>query len=231
MNYKIIYNTIIEKSRKENRIRLQKNDNKYVYYEEHHILPKCLGGSEEKTNKILLTAKEHYICHKLLTYIYPNNSKLYAAFSFMSFNKNSKHKISSRDYSYARELCSRNYTEYNKINKKGKSYKQQMIEMYGEEIGLKKSEKYIEKIRKNTKGNNNPMFAKGFLISGKNNGMFGKPSTMRGVKRTEESKRKMSEAKIGIKRHLHLCLYCNRKISDGNYERWHGNNCKLKNKN
>jgi len=36
------------------------------YYESHHIIPRCLGGDNKKTNLVLLTAKEHYICHLLL---------------------------------------------------------------------------------------------------------------------------------------------------------------------
>ena len=36
------------------------------YVERHHILPKSLGGSNEKDNIIKLTAREHFICHWLL---------------------------------------------------------------------------------------------------------------------------------------------------------------------
>ena len=84
MNYEKIYNQIIEKAKLENRI---KNDN--IYYERHHIIPKCLGGTNKKENLVLLTGKEHYMCHKLLTYIYPNNAKLvFALWAFMNgFNK------------------------------------------------------------------------------------------------------------------------------------------------
>lgn len=37
-----------------------------AYFESHHIIPKSLGGSNAKINLVLLTAKEHYICHLLL---------------------------------------------------------------------------------------------------------------------------------------------------------------------
>lgn len=37
------------------------------YTEKHHILPKGLGGSNEKENLVRLTAREHFICHLLLT--------------------------------------------------------------------------------------------------------------------------------------------------------------------
>jgi hypothetical protein len=37
------------------------------YVENHHIIPKSLNGSNEKNNMIFLTAKEHFVCHHLLT--------------------------------------------------------------------------------------------------------------------------------------------------------------------
>lgn len=37
------------------------------YYENHHIVPKALGGTYDKANMVLLTPKEHFIAHRLLT--------------------------------------------------------------------------------------------------------------------------------------------------------------------
>ena len=37
------------------------------YTERHHIIPKSLGGSNDKTNLVDLTAQEHFVCHWLLT--------------------------------------------------------------------------------------------------------------------------------------------------------------------
>jgi hypothetical protein len=42
-------------------------ENLSTYKEKHHIIPKCLGGSNEKSNLAVLTAKEHFVCHLLLT--------------------------------------------------------------------------------------------------------------------------------------------------------------------
>lgn len=36
------------------------------YKERHHIIPRCFGGSNNKTNIAVLTAREHYIAHALL---------------------------------------------------------------------------------------------------------------------------------------------------------------------
>lgn len=37
------------------------------YFEKHHIIPKSIGGDNNNSNLVLLTAKEHFICHLLLT--------------------------------------------------------------------------------------------------------------------------------------------------------------------
>ena len=53
------------------------------YTEKHHIVPKCLGGSNDKSNIVKLTAREHFLCHWLLYRAYPNNRKLAIAFDRM----------------------------------------------------------------------------------------------------------------------------------------------------
>lgn len=37
------------------------------YVEKHHITPRCIGGDNSKSNLVFLTAKEHFVCHHLLT--------------------------------------------------------------------------------------------------------------------------------------------------------------------
>ena len=36
------------------------------YVEEHHIIPRSIGGLNESWNVVKLTAREHFICHLLL---------------------------------------------------------------------------------------------------------------------------------------------------------------------
>lgn len=36
------------------------------YCERHHVVPRSLGGDDENTNIVALTAREHFICHRLL---------------------------------------------------------------------------------------------------------------------------------------------------------------------
>jgi hypothetical protein len=102
MNYEKIYNDIISKARSEDRKKIKGG----IYYERHHIIPRCLGGSNDKSNLILLTAKEHYICHRLLSLIYPNNNKLkYAVWCMINGLGNpSRYIPSGKIYKRLREL-------------------------------------------------------------------------------------------------------------------------------
>lgn len=67
MNYQLHYNNLI--IRAQGRILNE-------YTEKHHIIPKCLGGSNNPENIVDLTPEEHYIAHLLLVKMHPNNRKL-----------------------------------------------------------------------------------------------------------------------------------------------------------
>lgn len=107
MDYKAIYDRLCSNAKSENRIK-----GNGVYYEAHHILPKCMGGTggvrQYKTHRniVLLTTKEHFVCHRLLTKIYPNSKGLRLAFWAMcnqkSENQERNYKPSSRVYEEAR---------------------------------------------------------------------------------------------------------------------------------
>lgn len=64
--YTRIYNNIIERA---------KTRTISGYTENHHILPRSLGGSNNKSNLVALTAREHFICHLLLTRITQGQDK------------------------------------------------------------------------------------------------------------------------------------------------------------
>jgi hypothetical protein len=56
------------------------------YVEKHHIIPKSLGGSNRADNLVKLTAREHFICHWLLTKMVIGDAKhkmLTAAYRMM----------------------------------------------------------------------------------------------------------------------------------------------------
>lgn len=144
MNYQKIYSSIIENAKKENRIKLRKNQSSYIYYEKHHIIPKCLNGTDEKNNLVLLTAREHYVCHKLLTRIYPNTRGLWLALKRFIFSKKSNLYIAtSRDYENIKNTL---------LTIPSKSRYNIWLEKYGKEEADKREKETIEKIRKTMTG-------------------------------------------------------------------------------
>lgn len=160
MDHLKVYNRIIDKAKSENRKRRRTYHPEYVYYEKHHILPKCIQGTDEEKNLVLLTGREHYICHKLLTFIYKENKKIIQAFLLVSFDKKTNRKISSREYNFLKEINAQIIAERNTKYKKGKTYEEQMIRIYGYEEGIKRAIEYKNKIKEATSNENNPMYQK-----------------------------------------------------------------------
>lgn len=72
------------------------------YGETHHIVPRCLGGSDESKNLVSLTASEHYVAHQLLVKIHPENEKLIYAAAMMSRHPNGK-RSNNKQYSWLRQ--------------------------------------------------------------------------------------------------------------------------------
>lgn len=78
MNYKEVYDNLVETALSKKRSRKDGN-----YYESHHIIPKSHGGDNSKENRVLLTPREHFICHRLLCKIYPECPKMKLAIYLM----------------------------------------------------------------------------------------------------------------------------------------------------
>lgn len=82
MDYKRHYNLLIERAK-------QRSCESYT--ERHHIVPRCLGGSNKLDNLVNLYPEEHYIAHQLLVKIHPNNKKLlHAAIMMIPATKDQK---------------------------------------------------------------------------------------------------------------------------------------------
>ena len=54
------------------------------YMERHHILPRCMGGTDEDDNLIWLYAEEHYYAHELLAFENNENESILHAWWMMS---------------------------------------------------------------------------------------------------------------------------------------------------
>ncbi len=79
------------------------------YKEKHHIIPKSFGGSNKKENLVELTAREHFICHWLLTRMTTGllKGKMIYAVWMLATNNNphqKRERISSRKYEILKRL-------------------------------------------------------------------------------------------------------------------------------
>lgn len=104
MNYQKAYDSLILKALKRG---LTKKELSFQT-EKHHIVPRCLGGKDEKTNYVLLTPKEHYVAHHLLYKIYPNDNGIFLAYRMMAimdspFSNRGKFCISANEYQHIKE--------------------------------------------------------------------------------------------------------------------------------
>jgi hypothetical protein len=89
---------------------------KNIYTERHHIIPKSLGGNNSKNNLVKLTAREHFICHWLLTKMTSDRDKIkmIAGLWMMSNVKNEYHqryKINSRIYEIIRINAAKEFSK------------------------------------------------------------------------------------------------------------------------
>lgn len=95
MNYQKIYNQLIDKA---------KNRNYDGYTEKHHIIPRCMNGTDDKDNLVRLLPEEHYLAHQLLVKIYPGNNKLIYALKMMTQCGSGKMIRNNKEFSWIRKL-------------------------------------------------------------------------------------------------------------------------------
>lgn len=135
MDYKKIYDKIIE-NRKQNPLK----DGEYG--EKHHIIPRSLSGSDNTENLVKLTAREHFICHALLSEMYEKESfewyKMNHAFMLMK-GESFAHKGNRYYNSKLYELKRKDFAIVNSWNQTGERNSQ---------YGKPRSEETKNKIRK-----------------------------------------------------------------------------------
>jgi len=222
MNYQRIYDSICQRAKDQLEERSFNRKNKLQYYDGHHIIPRCMGGlgssrNHNHPNIVLLTPKEHYICHRLLCKIYPGEYKLkYALFLFgrgniekvipgtawkpgnVPWNKNGNHSEKTKQI-----LSS---------HKKGKTYE----EIYGVEVAESK------------KRNMSATF-KGHNVSNDTRIKIGLKH--KGKKIPDEMRNRISETlkkynKENPKTYTQVvCPHCNAIGGINVMHRWHFNNC------
>jgi hypothetical protein len=173
------------------------------YYEEHHMIPKSFGGSNDGENLVLLLAREHFLAHWLLTKCTEGEEyrkMVYAFLSMYMVGKNNiertdtKHKKSGRVYQRLREI----YSEV--------GHSEETIEKIRQgNLGKKRSQEFKEKMRQVNLGRKPSPEA---IEKARQANLGRKPSPEAiektrqanlGRKRSEEFKEKLRQANLGRK--------------------------------
>lgn len=144
MDYKKHYDLLIS-TRKDRK----KNDGEY--YEKHHIMPKSMGGSDNPSNLIYLTAREHFIAHWLLWRIYKNDKMGFAFYAITHMGQNQTIK-SSRVYEESKLARRQFIIDNNKKYHKGKKLSQKQIDGIQERFkNLDRTKEHCNNISKSLK--------------------------------------------------------------------------------
>lgn len=118
------------------------------YKESHHIIPRSCGGTNDKSNLIYLSAREHYIAHLLLTKCVEKKYyfKMLKAYYAMRMQKN---KTLKRDYKINNRLYEskrKEYSDYLKTN--NPSFRQEVKDKIRlKNLGRKSSAETIAKLK------------------------------------------------------------------------------------
>lgn len=81
-----------------------------TYHERHHILPRCLNGTDDEDNLIDLTPKEHFQAHRLLVEENPDNTSLMGALVMVAFMRSSnqeRYVLTNEEYEYVKSINSK----------------------------------------------------------------------------------------------------------------------------
>jgi len=79
-----------------------------TYIEKHHVIPRSLGGVDSTENLVRLTAREHFVCHLLLTKMVTGPAQyqmLSAVTRFQQSRKYQKRILTSWEYQKIRKCA------------------------------------------------------------------------------------------------------------------------------
>lgn len=179
------------------------------YTERHHILPKSLGGSNNKSNLVALTAREHYLCHLLLVKITEGTDRTSMLRAFNAFKMSGSKN--------PRQLTSRRY---------------QTIKLLTEGLpawnaGKQHSPETRAKISAARKGQPSPMQGKQFSDQARANMSTAASNPERCAKISLALKGRASPTK-GLTHKKSPCPHCHRDVAPNQMARNHGDRCKFK---
>lgn len=227
MNYKKIYDQLISN-------RLLNPLSKAEYGEIHHIIPISLGGPDDESNIVRLTAKEHYVAHHLLWKHHRCPKTAHAFHNMLRTSGNQARKFTARQHSIAKEAHSKVMKETMKGEGNhfyGRKHAEETKEKIRQKkLGSKHTEEWKQRMSKMRKGvpksdEHKRKIGRSGLIMLKN---FETGESIR-IPKDEATKYDNSVWKnpAAIQKKI-ACKYCGVESNRGNINRWHNDNCKSK---
>ena len=216
-----------------------------TYTEKHHVIPRSLGGDNSKENLVILTAKEHFICHLLLVKMVSKQDKhrmAYAVWQMTMANGRSRYKMSAKIYELLRKQLSESLTgrtfskeTKRKIGDKSKGRKPMLGKKHSEITKKKISESKIGIPTPKSLETRKKMSDTWKKIAPDRSGV---KNPMHGKKQSSNTKELISKANGGKNNGMYgkyknspivQCPHCGKEGKDGpNFNRWHFNYCKGK---
>lgn len=164
-----------------------------------------MGGLDDKENLVSLTAREHFICHRLLVQIYPNNNKLkFALWAMcnMKSKRQSRYVPSSRVYESIKIEVIKLISEKKRGVKLSEEHKRKTSETLK---GKKRPQEVVDKMVKTRKENggwNHSEETKNKIRF--NNGMKRQEvrDKLKGREISDETRKKLSDVSV----HKRACI-------------------------
>lgn len=213
-------------------------------FERHHIIPKSLGGSNLLQNIARLTPREHFVCHMLLTKMVQGEHKAKMVNAALRLANDHKGRcVNSRLYDIIKRERSKYLSETSRGPNNsffGKKHTEETKKKMSESRRKwSYTEEHLEKFRNRI----SPMTGKTHSDKTRERlseiGKLRRPSQKTkektsatllslNLKRSDETKEKMRQSKLGIIHPRKTCEHCRKEITVAMFTRWHGNNCKFK---
>jgi hypothetical protein len=157
-----------------------------VYTEGHHVIPRCMRGTDEPENIVRLTPEEHYVAHQLLVRMFPEERGLVFALLAMGMNKAGR-RPNNKQFGWIRRRVAAAIREH--------------------KTGVPRPREMMEKIWAGTRGRKAPAHEIGKMkaaltgrklspehVAAVSAALKGRKSPMTGRQHSEETKAKMREA-------------------------------------
>lgn len=215
MNYQRIYDLLVEKA--------QNRTDTEGYTEKHHVVPRTLGGSDDASNIVIFTGREHFIAHLLLAKIH-GGPMWHAAHMMSNMKRYTNRKYEKIREEHAKQVSLKHSGKVvsEETRKKISENKERSAKISQTLKGRPKSEEHKRKYKESR------LASGGWVVSEEqkrkvSEKLSGQGNPMWGKTHNEEARKIISEAN----KQKVSCPHCGKTGGIAIMKRWHFGNCKV----